>query len=828
MNAASVKCPNCDTRVPIPSDLTEAGEKRVVCSNCGVNLRLQRKQPPAPASTGASTTQINALLIPGYRLIGRLGKGGMGSVFSGMQTSSNRLVAIKVLPPSSAAHPDLVLRFEREARTLASLTHPNIVQIIDRGRVGKLYYFVMEYIPGRTLKDRMDTEQLSLRDTLDIVTRVGEAMQHCHDHGLAHRDLKPSNILLTLSGEAKVTDFGIAGWLRRMGDITEQGVLIGTPQYVAPEQLRDGSRIDHRADQFSIAVLAYEMLTNCVPVGAFSPVSKHRTEVSPRVDAVLNRALARDPSDRYRSVREFIHEFRKAVQLCLTPTPLGRDGAPTVLPDSRLRTSASDDEQILMGGIVSDATPGAASTSPGDDGGKSPSKVLFPPARKRASLAEEIEPRVDVPSRTSPPVSHAGADSDFLDSVEMTTRPHSGNSGDMPPARRGFIGWWQGTQSPHRVAVLGAAILLLVVVASAVLRYWYSRRSLEPTIGLVDGRSVPTAVGNAIVSLPDLEQALGRETTSAFLLCTRAPSGRWDVASDWLGGEEMNGLLSRVRLHFVESSVAGRLNRLWRWKSGGGLVITANPPNGPPAMVMAVAAPLTPERLRRALHTALALGSGGGQNVVLLPSDGSLNLLANGDFKESLVSAIPDYGWNPIPGRAARVGSPASDPLRVASGTEAGVHAVALDAEGETRGIEQHFALSSGKEYSLKLRARNAGARTAWVDLVVSDMLFDSTRSAGELATASSAGQNHDRALDTTRCWALAVELERTWRDYEVRWVPRGSEGAPVGPYVTAALAIPPTSISPAAVRFNSNPPKKALINNPITGMKTTHGTKLK
>jgi serine/threonine protein kinase len=124
-----------------------------------------------------------------------------------------------------------------------------------------------------------------------------------------HRDLKPGNIMLTDHGEVKVTDFGISGLLRRLGDLTEQGAMIGTPQYVAPEQLRDGSRVDPRADQYALAVIAYEMLTNALPVGAFETPSSLNPSIPREVDAILRKALAPNPADRFRSVREFVHEF---------------------------------------------------------------------------------------------------------------------------------------------------------------------------------------------------------------------------------------------------------------------------------------------------------------------------------------------------------------------------------------------------------------------------------------------------------------------------------------------------------------------------------------
>ena len=321
------QCPHCnrtlDTLAP-----SNSHARSWVCKHCGAPIHKRRRpavsKPKAPKPAVPRKVQT-PFEIPGYQMEYSLGKGGMASVYRARHAASGRAVAIKILNANAANNPDLLLRFEREAEILASLSHPNVVQIMDRGQTEHSYFMVMEYIPGATLKHYLGEGLLPVDEIAWILTRIGEATQYCHDHGLVHRDLKPGNVLLTFhppyeakqSGcrikEVKVADFGISGLLRRLGDITEQGVLIGTPQYVAPEQLRDGSRIDHRADQFSLAVLAYEMITNSLPVGIFEPASSFRKDLEPSIDTVIHRALSREPTDRYQSVREFIYHFRKAL-----------------------------------------------------------------------------------------------------------------------------------------------------------------------------------------------------------------------------------------------------------------------------------------------------------------------------------------------------------------------------------------------------------------------------------------------------------------------------------------------------------------------------------
>lgn len=774
MSLATVKCPNCGHRIPVPAELSESQEGRIACGNCGVNLRLQRKLAPSwKESAETAAAESNRIRIPGYRLMGRLGRGGMASVFSGVQTASGRLVAIKVLPPSSAANPDLVLRFEREAKMLASLTHPNVVQIVDRGQVGNLNYIVMEYIPGRTLKDRMDEEQIPIREVVDILTRIGEAIQHCHDHGLIHRDLKPGNILLTPSGDVKVTDFGISGLLRRMGDITEQGVLIGTPQYVAPEQLRDGSRVDHRADQFSLGVLAYEILTNCLPVGVFDPVSKRRNEVPPKVDAVLSRALARDPADRFRSVREFIHELRRAFHPILSSTSPGTkdsrviassDPATSPMPvRPELADALASSKRIPQTGSNAETETLAGRGGGGGRGKGEPALADAP--------TEEADSDRDSPKNpngagwrgiAAPPTPTDSGDPLALplrDHVVARRRKVSAPSGAPPQSWKAR---WDVLALPHRVALIGLASLLVVGAGAFVLHGVMPASSTggEGPVFLRGGAPAPAALGRPILEAAELDQAVRRQPCGAFLFSTRADTGEWNVGADLFADAEVGKAMSAVPLRLVDGVLCRGMTHGWKWEAGTGLVFAVNPPgkDRQPCMLLALVAPLDAGGLRRA-QDMVRLAANTPEYLLPNPaSSGSPNLLVNGDLSEMIRLDKHSGGWEILRSSPSpAIAPPSSDSKPVSSSVAAGPRPtpseagpfIALDAKGPILGIVQTAVLEVGREYALEFEARSPDAGGGWIGVAAGK-----TGEAGE-----------------SPVWALSVEMESGWRRYQIRWV---------------------------------------------------------
>jgi eukaryotic-like serine/threonine-protein kinase len=205
--------------------------------------------------------------IPGYHLMEKLGQGAMGVVYKARQASMDRLVAVKLLHPKLAADPEFLQRLTREAHTAAKLSHNNIVQAIDVGSAGPLHYFVMELVEGKTIRQEMDAgKKYTEREALEIVVQIAQALQHAARRGLVHRDVKPANIVLTADGVAKLADLGMARDAADMAQAKrEKGLAIGTPYYIAPEQVRGRQDVDGRADIYSLGATLYHMTTGQPP-----------------------------------------------------------------------------------------------------------------------------------------------------------------------------------------------------------------------------------------------------------------------------------------------------------------------------------------------------------------------------------------------------------------------------------------------------------------------------------------------------------------------------------------------------------------------------------
>ncbi len=290
------KCPQCGS--PLPSG--------VLAGLCPACLFKQGATADTAASPEAAAFQPPgveevAKLFPQLEIIGFLGKGGMGAVYKARQPALDRIVALKIIPPQSAAGPGFIERFNREARALAKLNHPNIIAVYEFGPAHGLPSFIMEFVDGLNLRQLEQAGKLSAREALQIVPQICEALQFAHDEGIVHRDIKPENILLDKKGRVKIADFGIAKILSSGPNvaITETGGTIGTPHYMAPEQMEKPTSVDHRADIFSLGVVFYEMLTGELPLGKFGPPSSRKVEVDVRLDDVVLRALEKDPELRY-------------------------------------------------------------------------------------------------------------------------------------------------------------------------------------------------------------------------------------------------------------------------------------------------------------------------------------------------------------------------------------------------------------------------------------------------------------------------------------------------------------------------------------------------
>lgn len=258
----------------------------------------------------------------GYRDFQFIDRGGMGAVYSAVQESLERRVAVKILPPEMAQDDAFVDRFNQEARLLAKLQHPHIVAVYDFGSTpaGHLY-IVMEFVEGQSLLEVMKKRRLAVTETLQIIAQVCEALQFAHERGVIHRDIKPTNILLDEKGQVRVADFGLAKLALNTPPTTSTrtGMIMGTPGYAAPEQRRADLVVDHRADIFSTGATLYEMLTSHLPVGVFAPPSK-KSAAPVAVDKIVSRALQELPAGRYQRAAD-MHAAIARVMLRLG-TPL--------------------------------------------------------------------------------------------------------------------------------------------------------------------------------------------------------------------------------------------------------------------------------------------------------------------------------------------------------------------------------------------------------------------------------------------------------------------------------------------------------------------------
>jgi serine/threonine protein kinase len=282
---------------------------------------------PAPRFVPPAAADLTGH-FPALQVLELLGQGGMGAVYKARQTKLDRLVALKILPPEVARDPAFAERFTREARSLARLNHPNIVTVHDFGDVDGLYYFTMEYVDGRNLRDFLQSGPLSAAQARAIVPQVCDALQYAHDEGVVHRDIKPENILVDRKGRVKIADFGLArlvGLTPTYLTLTGSHEVMGTLLYMAPEQMSRSHTVDHRADIYSLGVVLYEMVTGELPLGRFAPPS-HKAAVDGRLDQVVLRALAREPAERHPDAAAFKQEVEAALAAPAAGEP-GRVGA---------------------------------------------------------------------------------------------------------------------------------------------------------------------------------------------------------------------------------------------------------------------------------------------------------------------------------------------------------------------------------------------------------------------------------------------------------------------------------------------------------------------
>ncbi len=299
--------------------------------------------------------------IPGYKILGKLGSGAMAVVYKAKQVSLDRTVAIKVLPKKFVQKADYVERFYKEGRLAAKMNHNNIVQAIDVGEVGGLYYFVMEYVEGKTLYDDLSRGKIfNEDDAIDLILQLVSALGHAHSMGLVHRDVKPKNIMINRDNAVKLADMGLA---RETSDIkaakNEQGKAFGTPYYIAPEQIRGLVDIDGRADIYALGATLFHMVTGRVPFEASAPsnvMKKHlketltppdhiNTALSAGISEVIEVMMAKNRDDRYRDMEEVMGDLQAV-----------RNGRPPLLARQKFNVEALG--QLEEGMAIEDGSGG--------------------------------------------------------------------------------------------------------------------------------------------------------------------------------------------------------------------------------------------------------------------------------------------------------------------------------------------------------------------------------------------------------------------------------------------------------------------------------------
>jgi eukaryotic-like serine/threonine-protein kinase len=334
-------------------------------------------QASSGAKPGASTKQRKTTQLGDFKLLKKLGQGGMGEVYLALQCSLDRKVALKILSKELAKKPGLIDRFTREARAMAKLDHPYAVKAFVAESDKGLHYVAIEYIDGKSMQDWMDQlKRLSIGDSVRVVLDCADALQQAHEINLIHRDIKPDNILLTRRGVVKVADFGLAKVIDDEDmSMTRSGTGMGTPLYMPPEQARSAKHVDHRSDIYALGCTLYYFITGKLPfraeslvdlisakeAGKFKSARKLNSEVPERLDLIIDRAIASDPAHRYQSVADFANDLESlgvasgALTFVDEPTATGaartparRADATTKAPDkmpTRQATSAADAER---------------------------------------------------------------------------------------------------------------------------------------------------------------------------------------------------------------------------------------------------------------------------------------------------------------------------------------------------------------------------------------------------------------------------------------------------------------------------------------------------
>lgn len=316
--------------------------------------------------------------IGGFTVVERVGRGGMATVYRAHQTTMNRDVALKIIESDDLIErgDEFRGRFAQEAAVIASLEHIHVLPVYDYGFQDNLVYLAMRLLRGGTLAEMMRSGNLSMNRAIELFSQVARGLAYAHSKGVIHRDLKPSNIMLDDSGNAVLTDFGLAKWVHGTENITRTGNIVGTPAYMSPEQLK-GETVDHRSDIYSMGIILYQMLTGKPPFDSPSSnvvsiiyqhlekmppaPSIHNADISPEIENVIMKALAKNPDDRFQTMGEMDIALRKAANMTISSSsnypvmrvPKSVSETPTRLHPNLADKAKTNNPFLLIGGIIS-------------------------------------------------------------------------------------------------------------------------------------------------------------------------------------------------------------------------------------------------------------------------------------------------------------------------------------------------------------------------------------------------------------------------------------------------------------------------------------------
>ena len=314
-----MKCPKCDTKNPDDSKF---------CRECGAFLEPSKDVSVTKTlQTPAKGFGKDTVIAKKYKIIKKLGEGGMGVVYKARDMRLDRTVALKFLPPELTKDKEAKKRFILEAKAAAALDHPNICTVFEVDEADGQTFIAMSYIEGQSLKDKLESGPLAIDESKDIALQVAEGLKEAHEKGIIHRDIKPANIMLTKKGQAKITDFGLAK-LSWGVDLTKPATIMGTVAYMSPEQAR-GEKVDHRTDIWSLGAMLYEMLSGECPFQKAqeqaliysilndkpTPISLIRSGIPNHIEQVIEKALAKKLDERYQNMQELIQDLRLSIAI---------------------------------------------------------------------------------------------------------------------------------------------------------------------------------------------------------------------------------------------------------------------------------------------------------------------------------------------------------------------------------------------------------------------------------------------------------------------------------------------------------------------------------